>query len=110
MDLKAHMVEEHGASMSARDMKDARRVEANFDFGETHSMGQRRDRVRDRGRERDREPPPLQNRRSNGRSEALTLTQTALNGSGPEPVLALPQTNSRISPSHSRDNESAAIQ
>ncbi|CDO76948.1 hypothetical protein BN946_scf184587.g2 [Trametes cinnabarina] len=53
------MVEEHGAEMSARDRRDARRVPAEFEFEEVSAgSGGRRGR-RDRGdRERDREPPP----------------------------------------------------
>ena len=63
LDLKAHMVEVHGGDMSARDKKDARRVETDFTFEEVglgrHGHGHgRRDRDRDRERERDREPPP----------------------------------------------------
>ena len=57
LDLKAHMVEEHGADMSARDKKDARRIQADFEFEEVGSGGRRG--RRDRGdREREREPPP----------------------------------------------------
>ena len=57
LDLKAHMVEVHGSDMSAKDMKDARRIQAEFEFEEV-SAGGRRGR-RDRGdREREREPPP----------------------------------------------------
>ncbi|KAF8810370.1 hypothetical protein BYT27DRAFT_7186816 [Phlegmacium glaucopus] len=62
LDLKAHTVEEHGGDMNARDKKDARRVHADFLFGEVggrHGQG-RRDRDRDRERERDHEPPPPQ--------------------------------------------------
>ncbi|KAH8106912.1 hypothetical protein BXZ70DRAFT_867873, partial [Cristinia sonorae] len=58
LDLKAHMVEEHGADMSARDKKDARRIQADFEFEEVGVSGRRGGR-RDRGdREREREPPP----------------------------------------------------
>ncbi|KAM5538081.1 hypothetical protein V8D89_008278 [Ganoderma adspersum] len=58
IDLKAHQVEEHGAEMSARDKRDARRVEAQFEFEEVGGGAGRRGR-RDRGdREREREPPP----------------------------------------------------
>ncbi|EEB92934.1 hypothetical protein MPER_08481, partial [Moniliophthora perniciosa FA553] len=53
IDLQAHMVETHGADMSARDKRDARRVQANFEFEEVPGAG------RSRGR-RDREPPPQQ--------------------------------------------------
>ncbi|KAI0707806.1 hypothetical protein C8Q76DRAFT_746412 [Earliella scabrosa] len=58
LDLKAHQVEEHGAEMSARDKRDARRVQAEFEFEEVGGGPGRRGR-RDRGdREREREPPP----------------------------------------------------
>ncbi len=58
LDLKAHMVEEHGADMSSRDKKDARRIQAEFGFEEVPGGGRRGGR-RDRGdREREREPPP----------------------------------------------------
>ncbi|KIJ59677.1 hypothetical protein HYDPIDRAFT_100159 [Hydnomerulius pinastri MD-312] len=57
LDLKAHQVEVHGADMSSRDKRDARRVQAEFEFDDTG--GNRRGR-RDRG-DREREPPPLQN-------------------------------------------------
>jgi len=37
IDLQAHMVEEHGAEMSSRDKKDARRVNAAFEFTSSSS-------------------------------------------------------------------------
>lgn len=50
------MVEEHGGDMTSRDKKDARRIQAEFEFEEV-GIGGRHGR-RDRGyRERDREPP-----------------------------------------------------
>ena len=53
------MVEEHGADMSTRDRKDARRIQADFEFEEV-GVGGRRGGRRDRGdREREREPPPV---------------------------------------------------
>jgi len=55
LDLKAHMVEEHGADMSARDKKAASRIQAEFEFEE---VGGRRGRGGRRDRERDRDPPP----------------------------------------------------
>ncbi|OSX65392.1 hypothetical protein POSPLADRAFT_1134364 [Postia placenta MAD-698-R-SB12] len=58
LDLKAHMVEEHGAEMSARDKKDAMRIQAEFEFEEVGGAGRRGRRDR-QGREREREPPPL---------------------------------------------------
>ena len=56
MDLKAHTEEEHGAEMSSRDKKDARRVEADFEFEQ--SAASRRRREGGHNRDRDREPPP----------------------------------------------------
>ncbi|KAK7693866.1 hypothetical protein QCA50_003439 [Cerrena zonata] len=57
MDLKAHMVEEHGADMSSKDKKAARQIQADFEFEEVSGPGRRG--RRDRGdREREREPPP----------------------------------------------------
>lgn len=51
------MVEEHGGDMTARDKKDARRIQAEFAFEEVNHSG--RGGRRDRGdREREREPPP----------------------------------------------------
>ncbi|KAJ3495674.1 hypothetical protein NLJ89_g10589 [Agrocybe chaxingu] len=114
LDLKAHMVEEHGGDMSSRDRKDARRVQADFTFEE---VGRRRDRDRDRERDRDRDrdrephqprPPPAQastpavasarppapaSRRREGFGGALTdssaaqaSTSNANNGRGSRPV------------------------
>ncbi|KAG5652131.1 hypothetical protein H0H81_006207 [Sphagnurus paluster] len=57
LDLQAHMVEEHGSDMSSRDKRDARRVQAEFEFEEVGVAG--RHGRRDRGqREQTREPPP----------------------------------------------------
>ena len=55
MDLKAHMVEEHGAEMTTRDKKLAMRIQAEFEFEETGASGRRGRRDR---QEREREPPP----------------------------------------------------
>ncbi|KAL6301834.1 hypothetical protein BKA93DRAFT_447316 [Sparassis latifolia] len=56
LDLKAHMVEDHGAEMSSRDKRDAMRIQADFEYEEV--AGSRRGRRGGGGRERDREPPP----------------------------------------------------
>ncbi|KZT23989.1 hypothetical protein NEOLEDRAFT_1135822 [Neolentinus lepideus HHB14362 ss-1] len=56
MDLKAHMIEEHGADMSARDKKDVLRVQADFEFDGGGGGGRRGGHRSER--ERDREPPP----------------------------------------------------
>ncbi|KAG6860250.1 hypothetical protein C0995_013700 [Termitomyces sp. Mi166 len=53
LDLQAHMVEEHGSDMSSRDKKDARRVQAEFEFEEVGRHGRRGGH-----RDREREPPP----------------------------------------------------
>ncbi|KAH8980343.1 hypothetical protein EDB86DRAFT_567986 [Lactarius hatsudake] len=42
IDLQAHMMEEHGAEMSTRDKKDARRVDAAFEFQDASSGSNRR--------------------------------------------------------------------
>jgi hypothetical protein len=42
IDLQAHMVEEHGAEMSSRDKRDARRVNAAFEFQDAPSNTGRR--------------------------------------------------------------------
>ncbi|KAG6852301.1 hypothetical protein C0991_001115 [Blastosporella zonata] len=61
LDLQAHMVDEHGGDMTSRDKKDARRIQADFEFEEV-GVGGRHGR-RDRGTHRDRErEPPLQSR------------------------------------------------
>ncbi|KAI0263397.1 hypothetical protein BC834DRAFT_1027710 [Gloeopeniophorella convolvens] len=57
IDLQAHMVEEHGAEMSSRDKKDARRVEAVFEFRDSPAgPGRRRGGGAGSGG-REREPP-----------------------------------------------------
>ncbi|PSR73710.1 hypothetical protein PHLCEN_2v10450 [Hermanssonia centrifuga] len=91
LDLKAHMVEEHGADMSSRDKKDARRIQAEFGFEEVPGGGRRGGR-RDRGdREREREPPPSAPPRPNAagarRREAFSGNLTTDNA---------PVTSSRI--------------
>ncbi|KAI0247918.1 hypothetical protein BJV78DRAFT_856343 [Lactifluus subvellereus] len=42
IDLQVHMVEEHGAEMSSRDRKDARRVNAAFEFQDASTSSNRR--------------------------------------------------------------------
>ncbi|KII88284.1 hypothetical protein PLICRDRAFT_29860 [Plicaturopsis crispa FD-325 SS-3] len=59
LDLRAHMVEEHGMDMSSRDKKDARRIQAGFEFEEV-GVGGRRGRGGRGDREHEREPPPHQ--------------------------------------------------
>jgi len=65
LDLKAHMVERHGESMSSKDLKDARRVDANFAFeglGRGRGRGNARDREREAEPEREREGERERNR------------------------------------------------
>ncbi|KAF5330528.1 hypothetical protein D9619_005186 [Psilocybe cf. subviscida] len=64
LDLKAHMVESHGGDMTARDKREARRIQAEFAFEEVGQGGRhghgRGGGGRDRDRDRHREPPPPQ--------------------------------------------------
>ena len=55
LDLQAHMVDEHGAEMSSRQQKDARRINAGFEFQEISAQGSSGARRRP---PREREPPP----------------------------------------------------
>lgn len=64
------MVEQHGATMSAKDKKDARRVAHDFEFNEAGSSGT--DRRRQMIRPRDREHLPLQQGRS-GRANGANV-------------------------------------
>lgn len=104
MDLKAHMVDEHGANMSAKDMKDARRVETNFAFEEPRGVGGRR-RERDRDRDAGRDPPPHtaapQQRPLDRRREGFGAALTGENGSGSNTPLN--QRSGRSSPSPPND-------
>lgn len=50
------MVDVHGADMTSRDMKDARRIQAAFEFEEIGSNGRRVTSAN--GRRGEREPPP----------------------------------------------------
>ena len=100
LDLKAHMVEEHGADMSAKDKKDARRVQADFEFEEV-GVGGRRGR-RDRGdREREREPPQTGPPRANAaaagtrRREAFGGALTGDNSGPPTPNAGTSRVQSR---------------
>ncbi|KAF8872122.1 hypothetical protein CPB85DRAFT_1445160 [Mucidula mucida] len=104
LDLKAHMVDEHGADMSSRDMKDARRV--NVDFEDVPiRRGGRRD------REHEREPPPRQQappgpaRRREGFGARLTTNANPSTSSLPTP----PTQSRRASPSPPRDPVDPAL-
>ncbi|KAI0683337.1 hypothetical protein BC835DRAFT_1423394 [Cytidiella melzeri] len=119
LDLKAHMVEEHGADMSSRDKRDARRIQADFEFEEV-GVGGRRGGRRDRGdREREREPPPSQ---AAGPSNAAAagsrrraafggnLTTESTNGHGPTPHAASRVQSRRQSPSPPADVDPAVAE
>ncbi|KAH7924735.1 hypothetical protein BV22DRAFT_1066211 [Leucogyrophana mollusca] len=104
IDLKAHMVEAHGADMTTRDKKDTRRVEAGFEFEDVGGSSRRG--RRDRGdRERDREPPPqpatAQPRTAGRRREGFGGHLTG-DGAGPAATAATP--SRRASPSPTRED------
>jgi len=79
IDLKAHLVEEHGGDMSSRDRKDARRVQADFTFEEVGNTSRHGRRDRDR----DRDPPPRQQTPTQGPS-----SNTVGNPSRPPPAVS----------------------
>ncbi|THU81414.1 hypothetical protein K435DRAFT_972354 [Dendrothele bispora CBS 962.96] len=119
LDLKAHMVEEHGATMSARDMKDARRVQAEFEFEEVAGRGRGR-------RNQEREPPPRPQQQPDppaappgpprppggGRRRDFGATLT-VEGGNPSPAHSLgntpPGPSRRESPSPTRDDVDSAV-
>lgn len=97
IDLQAHMVEQHGTTMSAKDKRDARRVAHDFEFNETSSSTDRR-RQMIRPRDRDQQLPPQQARSSR------------MNGSGARPSATEPSTDppdrSGVSPLPSLEGDS----
>ncbi|KAK1218754.1 hypothetical protein PQX77_018554 [Marasmius sp. AFHP31] len=111
LDLQAHSVEAHGADMSARDKKDARRVQANFEFEEVPGAGRARGPRRDRERESNREPPPQQpptiqparppgpGRRREGFGAALTTEGGGSSGATPRNGVTPQGPSRRNSPS-----------
>ena len=74
MDLQAHMVEQHGATMSARDKKDARRVVPDFEFNEAGPVGadRRRQVARSRGRDQLDSAQQVRSDRSRGANASLS--------------------------------------
>ncbi|OBZ65803.1 E3 ubiquitin-protein ligase hel2 [Grifola frondosa] len=102
LDLKAHMVEDHGADMSARDKKDARRVPAAFEFEEVGGGGRR-----GRHRERDRDPSPAPAPRAgpHGRYAALVARVNVLapNAATAVPAIMAAVRSYRASESAARD-------
>ena len=94
IDLKAHMVEDHGADMSSKDKKDARRIQTNFTF-EGASVGNQHGR-------RDREPPPAQPPQQSqsivnppGRPPPTTRRRDAFGAALTEPGVTESQANNR---------------
>ncbi|KIJ44253.1 hypothetical protein M422DRAFT_30404 [Sphaerobolus stellatus SS14] len=88
LDLKAHFVEAHGKDMSAKDLKDMRRVEATFEYDDRGEGGAARQGGRGRGRGRDREPPevgPARNARRGGFGSTLTGSTEVLSPQPPQP-------------------------
>ncbi|KAF9014196.1 hypothetical protein BDQ17DRAFT_1342259 [Cyathus striatus] len=127
LDLQAHMVEEHGADMSTRDKKDARRIQAEFQFEEVG--GGRHHGRRGGGRDREREPPGTQQpppaaagpsrptgpagsgaRRRDAFNSSLTGDNSPQGGSGPA-TPAAPNRTPQPSrpPSPPRDNVDPAV-
>ena len=97
------MVEEHGASMSSKDIKDTRRVEANFEFDTSRGGGRRRERDRV-GTQESPPSPPL--RTLDRRREAFGSALTGENASGPGMSSSNTlQRNGRASPSPARDTD-----
>ncbi|KAF9532795.1 hypothetical protein CPB83DRAFT_784026 [Crepidotus variabilis] len=90
IDLKAHMVEDHGADMSSKDRKDARRIEANFAFEDVGRRG-----GREREREREREPPPHQRQQQQQQHTQTTQASASSNTPGKPPPAQPQQTGSR---------------
>lgn len=89
LDLKAHMVEEHASDMTARNKKDARRIETRFDLDDMTGSGDG-NRRHGQNRERDREPPEpgsSRNRRREGFGATLTTEPLIIVGPSPQPPL-----------------------
>ena len=115
IDLQAHMVDEHGTTMTVKDKKDARRIATEFQFEDSR---QNRPGDRRRGqteRERDREPPPglattrPPDRRRAGFGAALTSEGDA-SGSSPASGANTPHIPSRPrSSSPARENVDPAV-
>lgn len=86
LDLKAHMVERHVEGMSSKDLKDARRVDANFAFegiGRGRGRGIPRDQEREAERERERERERARNQaeaQASAESSAQARRRQAFSG------------------------------
>src|ERR1700721_2504443 len=92
IDLQAHMVGDHGASMTSRDKKDARRIQANFEFEDINLVGRGTRTRRGGDNEREHEPPsgssngarPIgSNRRREGFGATLTVVERATSSNAP---------------------------
>lgn len=98
MDLQAHMVEEHGESMSSRDKKDARRILADFDFRDQISADVQRRRRGDSGSSLNRtvQSETTRNRRREGFGALLIVPEGPSEGAVlPADVFSSSQQRSR---------------
>ncbi|CAO1626040.1 unnamed protein product [Sympodiomycopsis kandeliae] len=80
MDFKAHQVQEHGADLSSRELKEAMKIEANFHYEDPNAAGSSsgaRSRKPGRGGRRDRDPEPPTN------ADPLGLSTLALRANVP---------------------------
>ena len=80
LDLKAHMVEQHAAGMSSRDKKDARKIQADFEFEGVGPSG--RDGRARRDREREAAPQQQQSAQTNTLMTRPTGTSRRMEGFG----------------------------
>jgi len=90
------MVEQHGKEMSAKDRKDARRVEATFEYDDPATR-----QGRGRGREREREPPepgPTHPSRREGFGASLSTSSPALSHPPTPQPQSLPLRNDKEPP------------
>ena len=105
LDLKAHMVERHGESMSSKDLKDTRRVDANFAFeeiGRGRGRGNVRDREHEAEREREREREGERNRaeaQASAESSAQARRRQAFRGE-----LSIPNGSGTATPTQQPSN------
>ncbi|GJJ12290.1 hypothetical protein Clacol_006531 [Clathrus columnatus] len=77
IDLKAHMVEQHGSEMSAKDKKDLRRLDTVFEYESREDFNPRQNRNRQRDREREREREEPESSQTSRRREAFGATLTS---------------------------------
>lgn len=103
------MVEEHGADMTSRDKKDARRIQADFEFDEVGIGGGRRRRgggAGGGGGDRDPPPhnPPAGSSRPNGRRREGFSGNLTVERGADTPAPTPPGPSRRASPSPPPDD------